>query len=60
MLDPNLNIWVLLLYVYMLYGSGYALGLAQSADKGNAPSVIAFCFTTLLWPFVKGFNDGAE
>ncbi len=64
MLDPNLNIWMLLLCTYVLYGLGYVLGFVQDMDEDNKPGPIWFCVAviglTLVWPFVKGIIDGQE
>lgn len=64
MLDPNLNIWALLLCAYVLYGLGYMLGFAQNTDDDNRPGPVWFCVAilclTLVWPFVKGINDGQK
>lgn len=60
MLDPNLGIWALLFYTYVMYGLGYVLGFAWTADEENKPGLIVVFLSVLLWPFFKGLNDGTE
>ena len=64
MFDPNLNIWALLLCVYVLYGFGYILGFAQGIDEKDKPGPVELCFVIVIlvsvWPFVKGIRDGMD
>lgn len=64
MLDPNLNIWALLLCTYVLYGLGYMLGLTQSMNEDDKPGLFELCVTilcaALVWPFIKGAMDGVK
>lgn len=45
----------LLLFVYVLYGLGFAVGL-KGDDKVN---FLSFLIVVLFWPFFKGLADGA-